>query len=158
MSHLSHRPPVQSRVVTARDSLFVRAATADDASTLRAFDEWNVVTAERIAGGECFAAGFADAAPLAYGILDRSFMGRRFVAILFVHPDHRHRGLGRALLAHFETVVTRDRPRDGKLWISTSIENLPMQRLLHQRSYVSAGVVDGLGRVPELFFYRELTA
>lgn len=131
---------------------FVRAARPEDLPTLRAFDEWDVVTEQRIADAECWVAGFDDAlpTPLAYGILDRSFMNRRFVAILFVHPDHRSRGLGRALLRHFESLVT-----DEKLWISTNIENLAMQRILHDHGYVQAGVINGLGKLPELFFVRQ---
>ncbi|MHC5114749.1 MAG: GNAT family N-acetyltransferase, partial [Planctomycetota bacterium] len=126
---------------------FVRSATADDLDAARSFDEWDVVNEQRIADGECWVAGF-DGEVLAYGILDRSFMKRQFVAILFVHPEHRQRGLGRALLRHFESLVS-----DEKLWISTNIENLAMQKMLHAHGYVQAGVINDLGRVPELFFY-----
>ena len=142
---------------TPNDTTFVRPATPDDVPVLQTFDEWNVVTADRIADGQCFAAGLEGDLPQAFGVLDRSFMSRWFVAILFVHPDHRHRGLGRALLEHFESLVARDRPRDGKLWISTNIENLPMQRLLHERGYACAGVINDMGKVPELFFNKVLT-
>jgi len=128
---------------------FVRAATPDDLAAAQSFDEWDVVNEQRIADGECWVAGFENEI-LAYGILDRSFMKRRFVAILFVHPEHRHRGLGRAMLRHFESLVA-----DEKLWISTNIENLAMHRMLHDHGYVQAGVINGLGRVPELYFYKE---
>lgn len=133
-------------------AMFVRPATPDDLAAIRAFDEWKVVDQERIGADECAVAGVDDGV-LAYGILDRSFCNRRFVAILFVHPEHRSRGLGDALLRHFEA----SGPEGEKLWISTTIENLAMQRLLHRRGYELAGVINNLGRIPELFFFKSLT-
>ena len=46
---------------------------------------------------------------------------------------------------------------DGpKLWVSTNIENLAMQAVLHRRGYRLVGVVDELGDVPELFYVKVL--
>ena len=110
---------------------FVRQATPGDLGALRSFDEWKVVTEERITAGDCFVAGLQDRV-LAYGILDRSFCQRQFIAILFVHPEHRHRGLGSALIGHFESLTT-----DEKLWVSTNIENRNMQGALHKNGYAT---------------------
>lgn len=128
----------------------VRVANPDDYEALRDFDAWNVITPQRIEAGECYACCENDRV-LGFGILDRSFCGRRFVAILFVHPDHRATGIGNAILDHFENAVS-----ESQLWISTNIENTHMQRLLHKRDYLQCGVIQNLGRVPELFYMKRL--
>lgn len=43
-----------------------------------------------------------------------------------------------------------------RLWISTNIENLPMQSMLHKRGYQLDGVVNNLGRIPELLYSKTL--
>ncbi len=131
---------------------FVRQATLADLAPITSFDEWDVVTEERIRSGTCYVAGLDDVI-MAYGIFDRSFFGRPFVATLFVHPDHRRSGLGSALMSHFEDALS-----EGKLWISTSIENLPMQTALHKRGFRLSGVVNDLGRVPELVYHKVIVA
>ena len=128
--------------------LFVRQATLDDLPALTAFDEWKVVTDAKIQSGHCFVAGFDDR-PLAFGILDRSFLNRPVISVLFVHPDHRRAGLASALITHFESVT-----KEPKLWISTNIENLAMQGALHKHGYSLAGVINNLGAIPELFYFK----
>ena len=88
---------------------------------------------------------------LAYGILNREFFGRPFVAILFVHPDHRRTGLGTALIRHFESMGEYK-----QLWISTNVENLGMQRTLHKLEYRLSGVVHHLAKLPELVYFKAL--
>ncbi|MEE8155250.1 MAG: GNAT family N-acetyltransferase [Phycisphaerales bacterium] len=128
--------------------LFVRQATLDDLPVLKAFDEWKVVTDAKIQSGHCFVAGLDDR-PLAFGILDHSFLHRPVISVLFVHPDHRRAGLGSALITHFESVT-----KEPKLWISTNIENLAMQGALHKHGYSLAGVINNLGAIPELFYFK----
>jgi GNAT superfamily N-acetyltransferase len=130
--------------------MFVRLASLEDLTTIKSFDEWNTVDEGRIRAGHCHVAGL-ERKPLAFGLLDRSFFERQFVAILFVHPDHRRRGLGTAGLGHLGSVAT-----DDKLWISTNLENLPMQRLLHARGYTLSGVVNNLAALPELVYMKVL--
>ena len=84
-----------------------------------------------------------------FGILDHSFLHRPVIAILFVHPDHRRTGLGSALITHFESIT-----KEPKLWISTNIENLAMQGALHKHGYNLAGVINNLGDIPELFYWK----
>ena len=128
--------------------MFVRQAHPDELSALKTFDKWDTVSEACIRAGQCHVAGF-DQRPVAFGILDRSFFKRCFVATLFVHPDYRNRGLGSALLRHFESIVTGD-----KLWISTNVENLPMQRMLHKHGFELTGVVNNLAPLPELVFFK----
>jgi GNAT superfamily N-acetyltransferase len=131
---------------------FVRQATLDDLPTLGVFDEWKAASEERVRAGHCYVAG-TDGPALAFGVLDRSFMNRSFIAILFVHPGHRRVGLASHLIRHFETLS-----ETPKLWISTNIENLPMQRVLHKHGYGLAGVVNELGALPELFYFKQINA
>ena len=130
--------------------LFVRRAEPEDLEQLGGFDEWHQATEESIRAGECFVVGH-DTDVLAYGILNRSFCGRPFVGTIFVHPDHRQTGLGTALLKHFESIADY-----RQLWISTNIENLGMQRALHKLGFRLAGVINNLGELPELFYFKAM--
>ncbi len=130
--------------------VFVRPATPDDAAALAAFDEWDRATPEAIAAGECYAAGRGEDV-LAYGILNREFFNRQFISIIFVHPEHRRTGLGTELIEHFESITT-----DRKIWISTNVGNEPMQRALHGLGYRMTGVVNDLGKLPELIYVKTL--
>lgn len=128
--------------------IVVRPAEPDDFQRIKAFDEFDSLNLDRIRAGECQVA-CRNGVPAAFGIFDRSFFNRCFVAMLYVHPDHRRTGLGQSLLARFETITL-----DPKLWISTNIQNLPMQRLLHARDYQLAGVIHHLARLPELVYFK----
>jgi ribosomal protein S18 acetylase RimI-like enzyme len=130
--------------------VFVRQAHLDDLAAVKSFDEWDSCSEARIQAGECYVAGFEEP-PIGFALFDRSFFHRPFVSILFVHPEHRHRGLGSAMLGHLESIVT-----DDKLWISTNVENLAMQRMLHKRGYELSGVVNNLAALPELVFVKRL--
>ena len=128
----------------------IRPVIDTDLPVLATFDEWKTVTPERVAAGHVYVATVDDD-PCAIGILDRSFMNRAFIAIIYVHADHRRSGLASALIRHFESITT-----DRKIWISTNIENLAMQAVLHRHEYAMAGVVNHLGAVPELFYVKTL--
>src|SRR5690349_2729618 len=107
----------------------VRRASPADHPAIAAFDEWKQATPETIAAGEVFIACDEDgSSPRAYGILNRSFFHRAWVAILFVHRDHRRRGFGGALLDHMEQACGSPR-----IWTSTELPNLAMQSLLSKR-------------------------
>jgi GNAT superfamily N-acetyltransferase len=129
----------------------IRRATIADFGSIRAMDEWKQATEAVIAAGECHIALDGDSV-LAYGILDRSFFHRAWIAILFVAPSHRRQGAGDALLDHMERVCGEKR-----IWTSTELPNLPMQSLLKKRGYHLTGVVENLQKNPELFYYKNLT-
>ena len=127
---------------------FARSAHPADLEALHAFDQFNQITAEVIAGGNCIVAGFDDAV-LGYAILSRQFFGRRFVEYLFVHPDHRRKGLGDKLLSFAEGQAPGE-----ALWISIALGNFSVQTLLHRRGYRHSGVVHDLAKVPELIYHK----
>ena len=129
---------------------FVRQAELTDLKQLGGFDEWRQATEASIGAGECFVAGH-DTDVVAYGIFNRSFFGRPFVATIFVHPDHRQTGLGTALINHFVSIADY-----RQLWISTNIENLGMQRTLQNLGFRLSGVVHNLAELPELVYLKVL--
>lgn len=87
-----------------------------------------------------------------YTVLEHSFFGRGFIAMLYVHPDHRRSGIGTTLMGHAESLCKSDR-----IFTSTNESNLPMQSLLQKLGYKRSGVVHDLDAGdPELFYSRQL--
>jgi GNAT superfamily N-acetyltransferase len=129
----------------------VRPATLDDSAAIEAIDLWKQATRETIASGQCHVAGDDEGRVLAYGLLNRSFFSRAWIAILFVAEDHRRHGYGDALLDHMESICASPR-----IWTSTELPNLAMQSLLKKRSYQLTGVVENLQKNPELFYFKDL--
>jgi GNAT superfamily N-acetyltransferase len=122
----------------------------DDCAAIEAIDLWKQATRETVASGQCHVAG-EEGRVLAYGLLDRSFFHRAWVAILFVAEAYRRHGYGNALLDHMERVCASPR-----IWTSTELPNLPMQSLLKKRGYQLTGVVENLQKNPELFYFKDL--
>src|SRR5215467_5359737 len=88
-----------------------------------------------IADDGCFLAGRADA-PEGVLVCSQSFFSRPFISLLFVEEPARRVGLAQALMASAEQKYF------GKdIFTSTNQSNVPMQRLLQGRDYLSAGVV-----------------
>lgn len=129
---------------------FMRPATLDDYPAIQAIDLWKQATREVIAVGQCHIAGEHDCT-VGYGLLNRSFFNRAWVAILFVDEKHRRHGWGDALLDHMERLCAGPR-----VWTSTELPNLPMQSLLKKRGYQLTGVVENLQKNPELFYFKDL--
>ena len=80
--------------------------------------------------------------------LGPTFFRRPFVELLIVHPDHRRRGVGTALLRHAQ------RQHAGtKLFTSTNVSNQPAQALFARCGFRLCGSVDDLDPGdPELVF------
>lgn len=75
--------------------------------------------------------------------------GRDFVTMLIVHPGHRRRGVGRALL---DAAVKR--ATSNRVFTSTNTSNTPMRALLASRDWLYSGTLDGLDPGdPEEFYY-----
>lgn len=135
-----------------------RPATDKDLASVVALDHVAATDRERreylhraVAAGSCSIA-VADATALGYGILHYNFFDFGFVALLYVHQDYRRQGIGGALMAHIETLCTTP-----KLFTSTNLSNLPMQRLLAKHGYELSGVVHHLDEGdPELFYHKPI--
>jgi ribosomal protein S18 acetylase RimI-like enzyme len=61
-----------------------------------------------------------DGQVVGYAVLQYSFYDQGFMAMLYVHPDHRRKGIGSAIVRHVESIC-----RTEKLFTSTNESNLP---------------------------------
>jgi GNAT superfamily N-acetyltransferase len=104
-----------------------------------------------VAARECFVAD-GDGAIAGYMILNRSFFGFPFVALLIVAEQSRRGGVGTALMRHAESIAT-----GGKLFTSTNESNVPMQRLCDSLGFVPSGRTENLDDGdPELVYFKRI--
>src|SRR5580658_817234 len=129
---------------------FVRLAKPEDHAAIARFDEWRHVTPELIAAGRCLVAG-RESQIEAFATTSYWFGTKPFVDVVFVAGAARRNGLGSALLSEIESMYTGKR-----LWITTELQNMPMQKLLHRRGYELCGVIEKLAKIPELVYSQEL--
>ncbi|MFE4974856.1 GNAT family N-acetyltransferase [Kitasatospora sp. NPDC056651] len=86
--------------------------------------------------------------PLGYCVTEYTFFEQGFVTLLMVSPSARGTGVGGRLLD--AAVASCATP---KLFTSTNVSNLPMQRLLQRAGWEPVGLLHGLDEGdPELFF------
>ena len=138
--------------------LSYRRATPEDFEALCALDPIAQRDSERcefirhtIAEGTCHVA-LSDGQLAGYGVLEYTFFETGFVAMLMVHPEWRRQGVGQGLMRHFEALC-----RTPKLFTSTNLSNLPMQRLLARLGYELSGVIHHLDEGdPELVYVKLL--
>ena len=89
-----------------------------------------------------------------YAVLDYSFYHQGFMSMLYVHPDHRRKGIGSAIVRHVESIC-----RTEKLFTSTNESNLPMQALMAKLGYIPSGIINNLDEGdPELIYFKRLEA
>ena len=82
-------------------------------------------------------------------VLNNSFFGCGFVALLVVRQTHRRGGIGEALMKFLPGVCEQP-----KLFTSTNLSNLPMQSLLAKLDWQLSGVIHNLDPGdPELVYY-----
>ncbi|MEU2543869.1 GNAT family N-acetyltransferase [Streptomyces roseolus] len=85
---------------------------------------------------------------LGYCVVEYTFFGQGFVAMLMVAPSARRRGVGRRLLDAAASSCTTE-----KLFTSTNVSNRPMQGLLERAGWLPVGLLHGLDAGdPELFY------
>jgi ribosomal protein S18 acetylase RimI-like enzyme len=107
---------------------------------------------DAVAAGNAFVAVDSTGTVLGYAVMDYSFFSYGFVAVLYVRPEQRRRGVGSMLLRHAESICTASR-----LFTSTNASNRPMQALLAKLEYVYSGEVHNLDRDdPERFYTKAL--
>ncbi|GGY46641.1 GNAT family N-acetyltransferase [Streptomyces omiyaensis] len=136
-------------------NLTVRRAREPDAEALAETDALAVAgdAGRRAAIGEWCRRGLAAVAedasgPLGYRVVEYTFFGHGFVAMLTVAPRARRRGVGRLLLD--DAAATCATP---KLFTSTNVSNQPMQGLLLRAGWEPVGLLHGLDEGdPELFY------
>ena len=136
----------------------IRLASQSDAAPIIAFD--HVAQQQRarvnfiyraITSRSCYVA-VVEQGVVAYGVLEYSFFEHGFISMLYVHPEHRRRGIGYALLEHIERVC-----KTPKLFTSTDKSNKAMQALLAKRNYAPSGTIKNLGdEGPEQIFFKQV--
>ncbi|MEM8607374.1 MAG: GNAT family N-acetyltransferase [Myxococcota bacterium] len=85
-----------------------------------------------------------------YGVVEHSFFGRAFIAMLYVDPSERRRGLGTRIVEHLE-----QRAESPRVFTSTNQSNVPMQRLLERIGYERSGSIENLDPgAPELVYSK----
>jgi GNAT superfamily N-acetyltransferase len=86
-------------------------------------------------------------------ILNYSFFGFGFIALLITRERFLRKGIASALIHFIEGTCTTER-----IFTSTERSNGPMQMLLDQLGYARSGVVENLeeGGEPELIYSRKL--
>jgi len=90
-----------------------------------------------------------DREAVAYIIMERSFFGWPFIDLVYVHTDYRQYGYATALMQHIEAQC------EEKLFTSTNLSNLRMQRLLEKLGYSISGVVHNIDEGdPEVFYFK----
>ena len=104
-----------------------------------------------IANRDCYIA-IADNMIVGYAVLDYSFYENGFISMLYVHPEHRRRGVGEELIKYLEGVC-----RTTKLFTSANLSNTAMQPLLAKLGYEQSGVIHNLDENdPELVYFKLL--
>lgn len=136
----------------------VRPATTSDVGAVVRLDplaadesgrQASIVAA--VGGGRC-AVALLGGRPAGYGVLDYTFFGNGFIALIYVAPDCRRRGVATALVRHLERACSTP-----KLFTSTNVSNEPMRRLLGGLGYAPSGVIENLDDGdPELVFFKRL--
>lgn len=85
-------------------------------------------------------------------MLSHTFYRNGYIEMLYVHTNHRRRGVGTALLRHRESLCQTPR-----LFTSTNLSNLPMQSLLAKSAYVLSRVIHNLDEGdPEIVYFKRL--
>lgn len=136
----------------------IRPAVESDVEALCSFDliarrehERREFIRREVASGTCFVA-VADEEVIGYGVLNYTFYYNGCIDMLYVHPDHRRRGAGAALLQYMEALC-----RTPKLFTSTNLSNLRMQSLLAKAGYELSGVIHNLDEGdPEIVYFKRL--
>ena len=106
---------------------------------------------DSIAGKSCYLADGGQI--LGYSVLEYSFFEQGFIAMLYIHADWQHIGIGSALMGYLESICTTQ-----KIFTSTNLSNYPMQRLLAKRGYKLSGTIHDLDAGdPELIYVKYLS-
>lgn len=105
----------------------------------------------QVTSGTCFVA-VADEEVIGYGVLNYTFYYNGCIDMLYVHIEHRQRGVGAALVQYMESLC-----QTPKLFTSTNLSNLRMQSLLAKLEYELSGVIHNLDEAdPEIVYFKRL--
>lgn len=134
----------------------IRVATAADIDNILAFDliaqgepVRQAFIRKAVQAGHCTVVAVEGQA-VAYLIMERNFFGWPFIELVYVQSDQRQYGYATALMRYIERTCGSE-----KLFTSTNLSNLHMQRLLEKLGYTISGVVHNLDEGdPEVFYFK----
>ena len=138
--------------------IIVERATEDDLEGVLRIDFLTIGDGSRqsylvdaILGRHCVVARRGEM-HIGFAIVDQSFFGQQFIALLIVHPDHRRQGVATALIQYIEKTCPADR-----LFTATNESNAIMQQLCHRLGFVRSGYVENLDEGdPEIIYVKRL--
>jgi GNAT superfamily N-acetyltransferase len=144
--------------VISWNMISIRLANESDVEALCSLDlvarcenERREFISHSVASATCFVA-VAEDEVIGYGVLNYTFYNNGFIDMLYVHSDHRRRGVATALLRHLESLCSTP-----KLFTSINLSNLAMQSLLAKLEYVLSGMIHNLDEGdPEIVYFRRL--
>ena len=136
----------------------IRDATSSDVPAMFAVDHMAAEEGRRrqhirewVSAGHAIVA-VIDNVVVGYSVLDYTFFGYGFIAMLMVRKESRHKGVATALITCLE-----ERCETNKLFTSTNESNKPMQALMQSMSYEPSGTVCNLDEGdPELFYLKRI--
>jgi ribosomal protein S18 acetylase RimI-like enzyme len=105
---------------------------------------------EAILAHRCLVAE-SDKAIVGYGVVTRDFFDHGFIALLFIAPAMRRRGIGSSIMEALEAAAPT-----AKLFTSTNRSNAAMRSLLMKRGYREVGAIQGLEEDDSEAFYLKL--
>ncbi len=107
--------------------------------------------ARHLAVGQCVVARRGPAV-VGFAVADTSFYEHGFLGLLIVHPHHRRRGIGSALIGFVEKHCPTVR-----LFTSTNLSNATMHQFCRSLGYQPSGYVDNLDPGdPEIIYSKRL--
>lgn len=134
--------------------IVIEKATEDDFEDICALDynpSRRNFLANAIKAGPCLIARIGDVL-VGFAMLDQSFYAQNFISLVIVHPDYRRRGAATTLIRHIESLCPTE-----KLFTSTNLSNIPMQRLCESLGFVRSGYIENLDPGdPELIYFKRL--
>jgi ribosomal protein S18 acetylase RimI-like enzyme len=139
-------------------SILVERATEDDYADICAIDTAHMgndnrgdYLANAVMARHCVIAREVGQA-LGFGIINNSFFGNPFIELLIVHPAHRRRGVGEAMIRYIEKTCP-----SPKLFTLTNESNIPMQNLCEKLGFVRSGCIENLDEGdPEIIYFKRM--
>ena len=135
----------------------IRQAEEKDITAICSFDHLAQIVERRRFIQNSVRSGTASVAVLdgqvvGYAVLEYSFFAQGFMAMLYIHPEHRRKGIGSEIVRYVESICKTE-----KLFTSTNESNLLMQALMAKLRYIPSGIINNLDEGdPELVYFKRL--
>ena len=135
----------------------IRQAEEKDITTICSFDHLAQIVERRrfiqnSVRSRTASVAVSDGQVVGYAVLEYSFFAQGFMAMLYIHPGHRRKGIGSEIVRYVESICKTE-----KLFTSTNESNLPMQALMAKLHYTPSGIINNLDEGdPELVYFKRL--